>query len=102
MATEKPKTRMVRLYAVNVDHQEPARVTFLPMIDMDHNNMSCVYSTLTFVAKKARQYGLTPVVTFDQPLWWKAQLVIDNLAENDELKSIELRLWGFHTEISFL
>ena len=87
---------------VKVDHPEPARVTFLPMIDIDQNNMSCVYSTLTFVAEKARQYGLTPVVTFDQPLWWKAQLVIDNLAENDELKSIKLRLWGFHTEMSFL
>ena len=77
------------------DHPKASIVTFLPMIDMDQNNITCVYSTLVFVADKAKPYDVTPVVTFDQPLWWKAQLIIDNLPVNDSMKSIVLRLGGF-------
>ncbi|KAK3747020.1 hypothetical protein QZH41_001487 [Actinostola sp. cb2023] len=40
-------------------------VIFLPMIDMDPSNMSCIYSTLTFICAQARHYGVTPIVTFD-------------------------------------
>ena len=47
-------------------------VSFLPMIDMNPSDPSCVYSTLRFVCDHAAQYSVTPVLTFDQPLWWKA------------------------------
>ena len=43
-----------------------------------------------------------PVITFDQPLWWKALLIVKQEPEDSHLKSIVVRLGGFHTEMSFL
>ena len=51
------------------EHPGKSSITFLPMIDMDPNDMSCVYSTLVFVCDEASIRGVMPVVTFDQPLW---------------------------------
>ena len=72
------------------------------MIDLDPTDMTCVYSTLLFVSKQAKQYGFTPILTFDQPLWWKALNIILNEPSGSHLKSIMLRLGGFHIEMSFL
>ena len=72
------------------------------MIDMNPSDISCVYSTLTFVCAKAKRYNVTPVVTFDQPLWWKALTVIQNDHKDSSLKSVVLRLGGLHTQMSFL
>ena len=77
-------------------------VLFLPMIDLDPTDMTCVYSTLLFVSKQAKRYGFTPILTFDQPLWWKALNIILNEPSGSHLKSIVLRLGGFHIEMSFL
>ena len=42
------------------------------------------------------------MVTFDQPLWWKALNIILSVPDKSPLKSIILRLGGFHTLMSFL
>jgi hypothetical protein len=55
----------------NGDNPGKASVMFLPMIDLDPNDMTCVYPTLKFVLNHAAKYNCTAVVTFDQPLWWK-------------------------------
>ena len=72
------------------------------MIDMDPSDMSCVYSTLVFVCDEASIHGVTPVVTFDQPLWRKALTVISSKPATSQLKSIVLRLGAFHMQMSFL
>ncbi|CAG2201846.1 unnamed protein product [Mytilus edulis] len=77
-------------------------VVFLPMIDMNSSDMSCIYSTLLFVSNQAHRYNRTPVLTFDQPLYWKALTIIQNEHPNSQLKSVVLRLGAFHTEMSFL
>ena len=77
-------------------------VVFLPMIDMDPSDMTCIYSTLNFVSKEARRHNSNPVLTFDQPLYWKGRNIIQNEPDDSALKSIVLRLGGFHTEMSFL
>ncbi|VDI39229.1 Hypothetical predicted protein [Mytilus galloprovincialis] len=64
--------------------------------------MSCIYSTLLFVSNQAHRYNRTPVLTFDQPLYWKALTIIQNEHPNSQLKSVVLRLGAFHTEMSFL
>lgn len=84
------------------DHPCQSSVVFLPMIDMDPGNMSCVSSTLHFIGQHAQWYGVTPIITFDQPLWWKALQVIRSQPANGPLHSIVLRLGGFHTEMSFI
>ena len=80
----------------------PSLIIFLPMIDMDPTNESCRYSTLHFVADQTNIYGVTPVLTFDQPLWMKAQHMLDAEPSTSRIKNIVLRLGGFHMEMSFL
>ncbi len=50
----------------------------------------------------ARRYGVTPVLTFDQPLWWKALAIQESTHAGSEIRSIILRLGESHTEMSFL
>lgn len=51
---------------------------------------------------EARKYGVAPIITFDQPLFWKAFLIIQNEPVSSTLKSIVLMLGGFHMQMSFL
>ena len=60
------------------------------------------YSTLLFVSAEASSHNVTPVVTFDQPLWWKALTIISCERDDSELKSIVLRLGAFQMQMSFL
>ena len=72
------------------------------MIDMDPNDLSCAYSTLCYVSYHAQKHSVTPIVTFDQPLWWKALQIRESLPGDSDLHSIILCLGGFHTVMSFL
>ena len=47
-------------------------IHFEPVIDMPSSDYSCIYSTMSFVSDLAQKYGRDPVLTFDQPLYWKA------------------------------
>ena len=86
----------------NGEHPGKSSITFLPMTDMNTGNMSCIYSTLLFVSAKASSHNVTPVITFDQPLWWKALTIKSCELGNSELKSIVLRLGAFHIQMSLL
>lgn len=83
-------------------HPGASSVRLLPLIDMDPGDLSCIYSTLCFLTNHAKRYAVTPVVTFDQPLWWKATSIIENEKEESPLKSVVVRLGGFHTLMSYL
>ena len=73
-------------------------VTFLPIIDLDPTDMSCIYSTLLFVIGQARQLGMeVPVLPFDQPLWLKATEIV-----NAKSLPIVLILGGFHLMMSYV
>ena len=77
-------------------------VVFLPMIDLNPSDMNCVYSTLKFVVKQADRVSAVPVVTFDQPLYWKAMNIVSNEIQGSDLKPLIVRLEAFHTQMSFL
>ena len=77
-------------------------VQFLPMIDMDPSNLTCIYSTLSFIVDHTKRYNLIPIITFDHPLWWKALLIVLNEPGDSDMKSIVLRLGGLHIQMSFL
>ena len=73
-------------------------IEFLPIIDLDPNNESCIYSTLQFVIGEAARLKIpTPCITFDQPLYQKASGII-----KIEDLNIVCRLGGFHTLMSFM
>ena len=84
------------------DHPGKSSVMFLPMIDMNPTDVSCIYSMLIFITEHAHRYNVQPIITFDQPLWWKAFLITATEPANSDLRNIVLCLGGFHTEMSFL
>ena len=83
-------------------HPGPASMLFLPMIDMDPGNLTCIFSSLQFICNHARQYNVKPMITFDQPLWLKSLEVIESQPDGSEFHDIILQLGGFHTLMSFL
>ena len=72
------------------------------MIDLNPSHMSCLHSTMLFVTSHARQYNVSPILTFDKPLWWKAMTIQESVSEDSEIKDVILRMGGFHTQMSFL
>ena len=42
------------------------------------------------------------MITFNQPLWWKALTIIESEPHDSDLRKIVFRLRGFHTLMSFL
>ena len=79
------------------DNPGKSMVHLLPIIDLDPNDMSCIYSTLSFIIQQSQELELQiPIVTFDQPLWIKANEIV--LAK---CMNIFLILGGFHMMISF-
>ena len=75
-----------------------SKVDVLPILDLNPNSDTCIYSTLLFVINEAATFGVaTPCITFDQPLYLRAMRIVK--AEN---LRIVCRLDGFHTLMSFL
>ena len=75
-----------------------ATVSMFPMININPNEITCICSTLNFITEQAKQLEIvTPVVTFDQPLWLKSAEII--AAKSMKIVNI---LGGFHLMMSFL
>ncbi|VDI53446.1 Hypothetical predicted protein [Mytilus galloprovincialis] len=72
------------------------------MIDLNPSDEYSIYTTLHFVCKEAKQNKCTPILTFDQPLYWKAMMIVQNEPTTSSLKSLVLKLGGFHAEMSFV
>ena len=55
------------------DGSRPSKtaIHFERMIDIPCSDYSCICSTMLFVSDLAGKYGPDPVLTFDQPLYWK-------------------------------
>ena len=60
-----------------------AEVLFLPIIDLNPSDETCIYSTLVYVQSQAEQLSI-PIacITFDQPLWLKAVEIITERSLN--------------------
>lgn len=80
------------------NNQGVSDITFLPMIDLNPSDLNCIFSTLMFVLKEASRYNRTPIITFDQPLYWKAVM----MTSSEECSNVVVRLGAFHAEMSFI
>ena len=69
---------------------------------MSSSNTTCIFSTLKFISEHSRHHKVTPIITFDQPLWWNALMVIESEPADSDLRQVVLRLGSFHTEMSFI
>ena len=83
-------------------HHGPASILFMPMIDQKSTNPVCILSTINFVYSLAKKYSMTPILTFDQPLYWKAMELQVSFSSNNDIHKFVLRLGGFHMCMSFL
>ena len=72
------------------------------MIDLDPSDPSCIYTTMKFVSSQARRHDATPILIFDQHLYWKALTIIQSQPDGSDLKGMVLRLGEFHLQMSFL
>jgi hypothetical protein len=80
------------------DFPPPADIRMLPIIDHNPNDLSCIFSTLSFIEQQAQKLNMpTACVTFDQPLWLKAIEIVTTSRMN-----VVCRLGAFHTIMSFL
>jgi hypothetical protein len=80
------------------EHAVTGVVRMMPILDLNPSDLTCIYSTLLFVAKQAGYLNVhTPCITFDQPLYIKAVDIVQN-----EQLNIVIRLGGFHTLMNFM
>ena len=83
---------------VKGQHPGKSIVNFLPVINLNPSDESCIYSTLLFIGKQAKDLNIpTPCITFDQPLYIKAFEI-----STSKGMEIVIRLGGFHLLMSFL
>ena len=72
------------------------------MIDMYSGNKTCIVSTLEYIYKLAAKHKVIAIITFDQPLYWKAAEIILDEPQTSQLKNIVLMLGSFHTFMNLL
>ena len=80
----------------------PSSIQYLSMIDMYPGDKTCILSTLEFLTDLATRYHQAPVITFDQPLYWKAAEVINAAPQGSHLKELVIRLSNFHLFMNVL
>ena len=83
-------------------HPGKASIKFLPILDMYPGDPTCILSTLTYICALAEKSNISPVITFDQPLFWKASEIIYNAPKDSPIKTTVLMLGTFHTLMNVL
>ncbi|GBM29013.1 hypothetical protein AVEN_66417-1 [Araneus ventricosus] len=79
-----------------------SRILFLPFIPQPASVYNTIYTTLICALETAKRYGHDVcIVTFDQPLYTKAQEIVAVAPEGSDLAKIVIRLGGFHLLNSF-
>ena len=92
---------MEMLYATR--EFQTSAVVPLPFINLAPSNLSTVYTALLQAAAKGTSNGQSiTMVTFDQPLYAKAREIVAAAPDDSPLKSLFIRLVGFHLLMSFL
>ena len=70
----------------------------LPIIDLNANDPTALYSLLKFVCSQCERLGISETaVTFDQPLYIKSFEIVKS-----EKMPIFVRLGAFHQSMSFI
>jgi hypothetical protein len=93
---------MMHLIHQGSKHPGKSSVTFLPMIDMYSGDKTCILSTLEYLYNLAKKNHVPAVITFDQPLYWKASEIQNSSHTNSHLRDIVILLGSFHTLMNLL
>ncbi|KAK2578572.1 hypothetical protein KPH14_012006, partial [Odynerus spinipes] len=80
-----------------------SKVMFLPFINAPPSDYDTIYTTLNSALTRSKATKCKScIVTFDQPLFWKARDIVSNADPSSDISCIIVRLGGFHVLISFL
>ena len=92
------------VHVLQKDREFPGQSTiaFLPMVDMYPGDKTCILSTLLYISNLASKHNAPPVVTFDQPLFWKASQIKDEVSDTSPVRDVVLLLGSFHTFMNLL
>lgn len=89
--------------ATNDKHFDRTKVLFLPFIPHLPSDYTTIHIALHVAAATAMKHNtVTCIVTFDQPLYWKARDIIAAPGTSPALAYVVVRLGGFHLLMSFL
>ena len=72
------------------------------MIDMSSSDKTCIFSTLEYVCNLVAKQNVPPIITFDQPLFWKASEIVNEVPDNGPIRDVVLLLGSFHTFMNLL
>ena len=72
----------------NENHPWMSSLVFLPLIDMYNGDKTCILSTIHYICKLANEQNVTPVVTFDQPLFWKASEIKNGATDESAVRNV--------------
>ena len=61
------------------NHPGQAPTFFMPMIGVKSTDSICILSAMLFVAEQSSKYIMTPVLTFDQLLYWTSMSIKDTV-----------------------
>lgn len=79
---------------------ECSKIVCLPFISAPPTDYNTLYTSLLAAVDQCKAVGQkTCIVTFDQPLFWKARELVANIPE---LRNVVVRLGGFHLLMSFM
>lgn len=80
-----------------------SKILTLPFINAPPTDYSTIYTSLLFAVSKSNSCNqATTIVSFDQPLYWKARDIVATAFSNSSPKSIVIRLGGYHLLMSYL
>ena len=92
---------MMHIIHQGLEHQGQLSITFLPMTDLYSGDKTCILSMLDFVCDPNNKHQVPSIITFDQPLCWKAAEIIMDAPKSSHLKSI-VNIGCFHTFMNLL
>ena len=75
----------MQLLHSQLPHPGKSSAMFLPVVDLTPSDPTCVRSTLECIAEHARCHQVSPVITFDQQLWWIAFMIIQSQPDDSLL-----------------
>lgn len=93
---------MMSLLHRECDYPGKSSVQFLPMIDMNPGDKTCILSTLEYLCKLSSKHNMPAIITFDQPLFWKASEIANAVPDDSPIRNVVLMLGSFHTFMNLL
>ena len=86
----------------NETHPGMSSLVFLPLIDMYSGDKMYILWTLHYICKLANEQNVTPIVTFDQPLFWKASEIKNEATDQSAVRNVVFLLGSFHTLMNLI